>query len=47
MQEKDNIIKEIFNYTTYKNPNNFDDYFSLVLPTLSNSNPYILFIIYR
>ena len=31
----ENIFKEINNFTTFKNPNNFDDYFSLVLPTLS------------
>jgi len=29
------IFTEINAYTTFKNPNNFDDYFALVLPTLS------------
>ena len=29
------IFEEINNFTIFKNPNNFDDYFSLVLPTLS------------
>ena len=29
------IFNEINAYTTFKNPNNFDDYFALVLPTLS------------
>ena len=30
-----NIFDEMQNFTTFKNPNNFDDYFALVLPTLS------------
>jgi hypothetical protein len=30
------IFKEIGAFTTLKNPNNFDDYFAMVLPTLSN-----------
>lgn len=30
------IYEEIQNYITFKNNNNFDDYFALVLPTLSN-----------
>ena len=33
-----NIFKEIENFITFKNKNNFDNYFALVLPTLSNSN---------
>ena len=33
---KDSIFEEIQNYITFKNNNNFDDYFALVLPTLSN-----------
>ena len=37
-QDKEDIIifDQIKNFTTFKNPNNFDDYFALVLPTLSN-----------
>ena len=30
-----NIIDQLKTFTTFKNPNNFDDYFALVLPTLS------------
>ena len=30
-----NIFDQLKNYTAFKNPNNFDDYFALVLPTLS------------
>jgi hypothetical protein len=30
-----NVLEEIKNFTTFTNPNNFDDYFALVLPTLS------------
>lgn len=30
-----NVLEEIENFTTFANPNNFDDYFALVLPTLS------------
>lgn len=29
-------IEEINKFTTFNNPNNFDDYFAKVLPTLSN-----------
>lgn len=29
------IFAEINAYTTFKNSNNFDDYFAMVLPTLS------------
>jgi len=32
----EDIFGEINEYTTFKNQNNFDDYFALVLPTLSN-----------
>ena len=32
----EDIFAEINAYTTFKNQNNFDDYFALVLPTLSN-----------
>ena len=42
-----NIYEEIQNFTTYKNKNNFDDYFSLVLPTLSNLNILILLFDYN
>ena len=38
-----NICEEIQNFTTFKNKNNFDDYFALVLPTLSNLNILIYF----
>ena len=31
------VFAEINVYTTFKNPNNFDDYFALVLPSLSKS----------
>jgi hypothetical protein len=34
-EEDINIFEEIKNFTTLKNQNNFDDYFALVLPTLS------------
>lgn len=30
-----NIYEQIKGLTTFKNQNNFDDYFALVLPTLS------------
>ena len=30
-----NVLEEIKNFSTFINPNNFDDYFALVLPTLS------------
>ena len=30
------VFAEIKDFTTFKNSNNFDDYFALVLPTLSN-----------
>ena len=30
-----NIFEKMKDFTTFKNPNNFDDYFALVLPTLS------------
>jgi hypothetical protein len=30
-----NIFDEMQNFTTFKNQNNFDDYFAFVLPTLS------------
>jgi hypothetical protein len=30
-----NVLEEIKTFTTFANPNNFDDYFALVLPTLS------------
>ena len=33
--ESTDIFDEIKAYTTFKNSNNFDDYFALVLPTLS------------
>ena len=35
-QEEDLILfQQLKNFTTFTNPNNFDDYFALVLPTLS------------
>ena len=34
-KEDINFFEEINNFTTFKNQNNFDDYYSLVLPTLS------------
>jgi hypothetical protein len=35
-KEEDVIIfEQLKNFTTFRNPNNFDDYFALVLPTLS------------
>ena len=30
-----NIFDQLINFTSFKNQNNFDDYFALVLPTLS------------
>lgn len=33
--DQENIFDEINNFTTFKNNNNFDDYFALVLPKLS------------
>jgi hypothetical protein len=33
--ENTDIFEEIKTFTTFKNSNNFDDYFALVLPTLS------------
>ena len=30
-----NVFEQIKNFTTFKSPNNFDDYFALVLPELS------------
>ena len=30
-----NIFDQIKNFTIFQNPNNFDDYFALVLPALS------------
>ena len=36
-KEEDPIcFQQLKSFTTFKNPNNFDDYFALVLPTLSN-----------
>ena len=29
------VFNKIENFTTFKSPNNFDDYFASVLPTLS------------
>jgi len=39
-QEKEDKdpFDQIKNFTTFKNPNNFDDYFALVLPSLSIYN---------
>jgi hypothetical protein len=35
-KEEDAItFEQLKNFTTLRNPNNFDDYFALVLPTLS------------
>ena len=34
--ESTDVFEEIKAFTTFKNANNFDDYFALVLPTLSN-----------
>jgi hypothetical protein len=31
----ENIFEQIKEFTTFRNPNNFDDYFALVLPSLS------------
>jgi len=33
--ENTDVFDEIKAFTTFKNSNNFDDYFALVLPTLS------------
>jgi hypothetical protein len=37
MAKEDNILlfDQIKEFTTFTNPNNFDDYFALVLPELS------------
>ena len=43
---KETIIHKIKNMITFRNPNNFDDYFATVLPTKSNylKNNLFLFI---
>ena len=37
---KDTVAQEVNNLITFRNPNNFDDYFATVRPTKSN---YLLF----
>lgn len=43
--EKEEIKEQILKFTSFTNPNNFDDYFAKVLPSLSKIKQKLLILI--